>query len=114
MNRRKSLLTRRLKVGEELPPLSEIARGSLIERQIRCGKPSCRCARGHAHGVWYLTVSFARGRTEQITVPAKLVPVVQRWVQNYERWWEAIEEISAINRNLLRQRWLDDDNQGEG
>jgi hypothetical protein len=28
-------------------------------------------------------------------------------VANYARWWEGLEEVSAINRELLRKRWLD-------
>lgn len=114
MNRKKALLARRGQVARDLPPLTDLARGSLVKRRLRCGKPSCHCAGGGGHRVWYLTVSFARGRTEQITVPAHLVPAVRRWVDNYGRWWEGVEEISSINRILLRQRWLDDDDKRGG
>ncbi|MBI3077119.1 MAG: hypothetical protein HYY85_09100 [Deltaproteobacteria bacterium] len=107
MNPKRALLLRRQRVAQQLPPLTEVVRGSLVERRLRCGKPTCHCARGDGHHVWYLTVSFARGRTEQITVPERLVPAVQQWLQNYHRWWDSLEEISAINRELLRQRWLD-------
>jgi hypothetical protein len=106
MNPKKALLIRRERVVGELPPLTEVVRGSLIEREVRCGKPSCRCARGPGHRAFYLTVSFARGRTEQVTIPLDLVPVVRRWLENYSRWWDGIEEVSAINRDLLRQRWV--------
>ena len=56
------------------------------------------------HRATYLTVSFARGRTEQISLPATLVAQAQTWVANYQAWWEAVEAISAINRELLRRR----------
>jgi hypothetical protein len=49
-------------------------------------------------------VTFAGGRTEQISLPAKLVPLARRWVGNYRAWWKAVEKISAINRELLRVR----------
>ena len=111
MNVKKALLLRREKVVERLPPFAEIARGSLVERHLRCGKPNCRCARKHdpGHRVFYLTVSFSRGRTEQVTVPVDLVPYVRQWLENYERWWQGLEEVSEINRELLRKRWV-----GEG
>ena len=106
MNAKKALLLRRERLLRELPPLGEVVRGSLIERHLRCGKPSCRCAKGQGHRAYYLTVSFARGRTEQVTVPKALVPAVERWLSNYDRWWRVLEEVGAINRDLLRRRWL--------
>jgi hypothetical protein len=107
MNPKRALVARRQDVVDHLPPFTEVIRGSLLDRRLRCGKRTCHCARGEGHRVWYLTVSFARGRTEQVTVPPALVPAVRRWVANYARWWEGLEEVSAINRELLRKRWLD-------
>lgn len=109
MNNPKALLLRRQRLMEQLPPLEEMVRGSLFERRLRCGRPGCHCAQGKGHRVWYLTVTFAGRRTEQVTVPPDWVPRVRRWVRNYERWWALVEEVSAINRQLLRRRWL-----GEG
>jgi len=107
MNPKQAFLRERAHILQGLPPLTEVVRGSLVERLLRCGKPTCHCAQGAGHRVFYLTVSFARGRTEQVTVPVALVPVVQRWLRNYARWWDGLEAISAINRDLLRRRWLD-------
>jgi hypothetical protein len=49
-------------------------------------------------------VSFAGGRTVQISLPPALVATARRWVANYQAWWRAIETVSAINRDLLRRR----------
>jgi hypothetical protein len=87
-----------------LPPLEEVLRGSFLQREIRCGKPTCRCAKGAGHPILYLTVTFPGGRTQQVTVPRDLARTVQLWIRNYRRWWEAIEEVSAINRRLLQLR----------
>jgi hypothetical protein len=76
----------------------------VFTRRLRCGKATCRCARGELHTATCLTVSFAGGRTEQLSLPADLVPVARRWVANYRAWWKAIESISAANRELLRRR----------
>jgi hypothetical protein len=32
------------------------------------------------------------------------VPLVERQVANYHAWWKAIEQISAINRDLIRDQ----------
>jgi hypothetical protein len=98
------LLNRRRRALRDLPSLEEIVRGSVFARRVRCGKSSCRCARGQLHRATYLSVTFAGGRTEQISLPPGLMPVAQRWVANYAKWWRAIETISAINRQLLRER----------
>src|SRR3989442_11190852 len=103
-SRRHRLLDRRRGALRDLPSLEEIVRGSVFTRQVRCGKPTCRCARGAPHTATCLTVSFAGGRTEQLSLPAELVPIARRWVANYRAWWKAVELISAANRELLRRR----------
>jgi hypothetical protein len=99
-------LARRRQVVARLPPLETIVRGSVFTRQLRCGKPTCHCARprGTRHRAVYLSVSFARGGTVQITLAPALVATARRWVANYQAWWRAIEAVSAINRELLRRR----------
>ena len=69
---------------------------------MRCGQPHCRCAAGERHAATVFTVSFPGGRTEQLSLPAAVVPTVRAWVANYQRWWAIIEKVSAINRELLR------------
>jgi len=98
------LIARRGRVRGRLPPFEEIVRGSVFTRRMRCGKPSCRCARGALHHATYLGVSFAGGRTVQVSLPFALVPTARRWVANYQAWWRAIETVSEINRELLRRR----------
>jgi hypothetical protein len=98
------LLERRHRVQDRLPALEELVRGSVFTRHLQCGKPTCRCARGARHRATYLSVSFAGGRTVQITVSPALVATARRWVANYQAWWRAIETVSEINRELLRRR----------
>lgn len=103
---RKKLEARKNAIAASVPAFEEIVRGSLFERTIKCGKPSCHCAQGQGHPVTYLSVTLEGGKTVQITVPKDLVPQVQRWVDNYSALWSALEEISEVNRQLLRSRLL--------
>jgi hypothetical protein len=98
----KRLVDRRRRAVTGLPPLADILRGSVVVRSLRCGKAGCRCADDEGHRATYLSVTFAGGRTEQISIPPELVPPVQRQVANYRAWWNAIEKVAAINRDLLR------------
>jgi len=89
-----------------LPPLGEVLRGSFLEREIRCGKPRCRCRKGPGHALLCVTVSVPGGRTPQVTVPPELAATIKIWIENYRRNWQAIEEVSAINRKLLKLRQI--------
>ncbi len=98
------LIERRTRLLQKLPPLDEVLRGSLVERAVRCGKSSCRCARGELHSAVFLSVTHRGGRTEQISVPRHVVAEVRNGIAVYSKWWEIVEQLSAINRDLLRHR----------
>ena len=95
---------RRRLILSKLPPLEAVLRGSVVVRVLRCGKPGCHCAEGEGHRATYLSVTHAGGRTEQISLPAALVPQALRGVAAYRAWWSAVEKLSAINRDRLRQQ----------
>ncbi len=60
-------------------------------------------------------MTLAPGKAEQVTVPAELLPLASEWTDNYKRLWTLIEEVSAINRELLRRRLLSgEDSRGDG
>ena len=98
---------KRLRILRSLPSPANILRASIVKRSLRCGGAGCRCVKGKKHSATYLITSHPGGRTEHITLPAHLIPVARRWVAVYWRWRRAMEQISAINRRLLRQRWVD-------
>lgn len=100
----KRIIERRRRLLAKLPPLDEVLRGSLVERSVRCGKASCRCASGELHTAISLSVTHRGGRTEQISVPRELVATVRNGIAVYQRWWELLEQVSAVNRDLLRAR----------
>ena len=99
-----ALRQRRQGLARRLPPVEEILRGSLVERYLTCGNPACKCAHGERHGpVWYLTVTLGPGRTTGGIVAAAQLEQVRRWIGNYHQLKERLEEISSINRELLRR-----------
>jgi hypothetical protein len=99
------LRKRRRALVSQLPPLRSILRGSLIERYKRCGKPGCKCADGPGHGPkYYLSVSYPGLRPKMDYVPQEACKQVSELLANYQRAREILEEISEINRELLRRR----------
>jgi len=103
--RAKKLFERREALASALPSFAEIVRGSLVTRYRRCGKPTCHCVKGEGHGpAHYLVVTLKPGKTEQILLSEEMLPVAQQFLDNYKRWWAAVEKVSAVNRRLLRLR----------
>jgi hypothetical protein len=49
-------------------------------------------------------VTLQAGKTEQILLSKEMLPVARRFLDNYKRWWAALEKVSAVNRRLLRLR----------
>ena len=97
------LLQRRRKAVARLGEVSEVLRASLLERMTQCGKGGCKCMAGQKHGpAYYLTVSYAQGKTRQIYVAKDRKAVAAAWIDNYRRVWEVLEEISQVNLELLR------------
>jgi hypothetical protein len=99
------LLERRRKAVAKLGEVSEVLRASLLERMTCCGKGACKCMAGQRHGpAYYLTVSYARGRTRQIYLTKEHRAVAETWIRNYGRVCAALEEISQVNLELLRSK----------
>ena len=99
-----ALRQRRQGLAQQLPPITETLRGSLVERYVTCGNPACKCAKGERHGpIWYLTVTLGPGKTTGGIIAGDKVEQVRGWVQNYQKVKEHLEKISEINRELLRR-----------
>jgi hypothetical protein len=99
------LRKRRRKVARDLPPIEQLLRGSLTETYKRCGRPNCHCAGGSGHGPKrYLVISQPGGRPRRDYVPNATHEHVATLIGNFNRLREALNEICAINTELLRRR----------
>ncbi len=98
LRRRKTILL------DQLPSMDTVLRGSLIERYKRCGKPNCKCAKGRGHGPkFYLSVSRSGARPEMAYVPKARQAEVTQALAHYRHIREILDELCAINRELLRR-----------
>ncbi|MCL6568764.1 MAG: hypothetical protein K6T35_07760 [Meiothermus silvanus] len=92
----------RQRLARQLPDPTQILRGSLLERRIFHQRGCARCARGEGHRVWVLTVSYAGGRTRQISLSPEQKPLAERWLRNYRKLRQKLEAICELNQQLLR------------
>jgi cell fate (sporulation/competence/biofilm development) regulator YlbF (YheA/YmcA/DUF963 family) len=105
-----SLRRRRAQLASLMPDLKRLIRGSLVERYKKCGKSGCHCAQDRGHGpAYYLSVTLAPGKTRSYYIPAELKDEVSRYLGNYWKLRELLEEIVRVNRQLLEQGALDDE-----
>src|SRR5467141_3056502 len=86
----------------QLPVTGEILRGSLFERTVRHPSGCTICAGGGGHRLWVLTISYAGGRTRQFSLRREQVDEVRRWLGNYHKLKEALEDSCELNHALLR------------
>ncbi len=100
--KQKDILRSKERLAHELPPLSEIVRGSLLQRTIRHRSGCPKCARGEGHRVWVLTVGYAGGKTKQISLRPEQRDQVERWLNNYQDLKAKLESICELNHKLLR------------
>ena len=82
---------------------SGIIRGTLSERALTCGKTNCKCARGEKH-VYLYVVASEGGKLRQRSVPRRLHNDITRWVDNYRKLQELIEEISQLYWDKVEKR----------
>jgi hypothetical protein len=79
-----------------------LLRGSLSVRNIRCGKPNCKCAEGEPHLSLYL-VQSRKGKPRQFYVPKELEERVRQAVDSYQKLQELVEELSEIEWSRLEK-----------
>ena len=96
------LRARRRRLARSLPDVEGLIAGSVVEQGRRCGKEGCRCASGELHGPYtYVVLARQGGRTPTVYVPAAAAKAVRRGAALSGRVRGVIEEISAINVELL-------------
>ncbi len=91
---RKFQLLGRFQIPQDLLP------GSLSLSYTRCGKPTCRCAKGKRHAAWTFTF-MAKGKKRVERIPADWAEAVRQRVEAGREFQDAVREVLAANAELL-------------
>lgn len=81
---------------KQLRARGPVLAASLVRIAKHCGRPNCRCQRGHKHVGHYLTYK-QQGKTHTVYVPHELIPEVQAWITEQRRLRRLSQEISALS-----------------
>ena len=103
----KHITPRRRQLLRDLPDLTDILRGSLLQRIIRHRQGCPKCERGEGHPVSVLAVSYPGRRIRHISLRSEQVPEVRRQLENYQRLKASLEQICELNQQALRPKVAD-------
>ncbi len=92
---------KRERLLDELRNLPDLMRGKVYERSRQCGRASCTCASGGPrHAGLQLSVNLG-GRTRSRYVRQGERAAVEAKLAAYRRLWELVDELTAVNLDLL-------------
>ena len=77
-----------------------MVQGSFYQLRRQCGKPTCRCARGHLHATWVLTRSEA-GQSRLYSVPPDQRGRLRPLAREYRRWQRARAHLIRQSARLV-------------
>lgn len=92
----------KMKLIEKIKSLDNVIRGSIYEMKRFCGKQNCKCRKTNMpHRS--LTLSFSyKGKTKLIPIKKEQVPQIKKRIKDYKELKSAIDELTRINAELLR------------
>ena len=102
MNHSATLIRQHARLLRGLPDLTDILRGSLLERTIRHRQGCAKCDRGEGHPVWVLAIGYPKGVIRHISLRREQVAEVRRQLETYQRVKAALEQICELNQQRLR------------
>lgn len=97
--RRKALLLRDAVIPADL------IRASYVSQYLTCGKPNCRCRKGHKHGPFrYLVQCLSKGTVRKFLLKtAEHTERAEAAIAAYAKLQARLNELSTINTELLRR-----------
>ena len=96
-----SLQRRRAALLDELHRLPNLMRGTVYQRERKCGRASCTCATGGPrHPGVQLTVNVG-GKTRTRYVRQQERASIEEMIGVYRRLWQLVEELTEVNLALL-------------
>lgn len=97
-NAHAAIAARLAKVGFALP-------GTLLERRMACGKPTCRCKADppQLHGPYHQWTRKIDGKTVTRRLTDEQAAVYGPWFANARRLRELVNELEALSLRIFEQ-----------
>jgi len=103
MNHLRLLRGRARSLRSQMRKIGSMMQGSVVYRQMTCGKPNCRCRKGFPHT--YLCVTYKdQGKTKTIYVNKSREAEALLLARNYKQHKLLLRELSRVNLEILKSR----------
>lgn len=97
------LQERRERLWKRMRALEPFFKGSVVELEVRCGKPNCRCTRGEKHRACYVSLK-REGKTQMHYLPRDRQEAAREASRRYREFRELVEELSVVQIQILKRR----------
>src|SRR5271169_3929217 len=84
---------------EPLRQLGFVRPGSLVQRFMPCGRPSCRCMADPPvlHGPYYQWTIKIRGKTKTLRLTAEQARLCEEWIANHRKLKDIVRKMEALS-----------------
>lgn len=97
----RNIILRRDALVKRLKAVCPVINGSVVQGDWKCKVSGCRCQNGKLHTAVTLTWKEEK-KTRTLYIPIDLREEVKEWNEEYKRIKGLIEEISELNREIIR------------
>ena len=103
MGERQQIRAQVRNLRSQMRKLGPMIQGSVVLRRMKCGKPTCKCNRGHPHN--FLCVTYKeKGKTKTVYVNKSLQADALLWSRNYKQFKMLLKKHSLANLEILKSR----------
>ncbi len=102
-----ALVDERSALLRQFAELGDFQPGSVSSPTLRCGKPSCHCARPDdpGHGPYYHLTQKIEGKTVTQSLPSMAaVRKAEGEIAEYRRFQHLTDDLVGVNRKICRLR----------
>lgn len=93
--------TKATRLMKQAQSLGFFLKASAVNRRFRCGKPGCRCVKGHLHQDMVVTRRVA-GKSQTIRVRKGRESEALAWLENWRRLKHILSRLTAVEMRILR------------
>lgn len=88
---------------QELARLEYFAKGTLLARMVKCGKPRCACVSKpeKRHGPYYEWTYKADGKTVNVRIPPEAASLYQAAAKQYQKLKTTLNRMEKTSRQAL-------------
>jgi len=103
MTERERLWRKARNLRSEMRRLGPLLKGSVVLREMKCGKPNCTCTRGKPHP-FLCTTYKERGKTKTVYVDKTRQGEALSWSANYKKYKVLLNQHTQVLLSLLKSQ----------